>query len=420
MTRLRRIFSCFLVGLSLWPCFGLHAEGQAVMLLDNRFRVDPSIRQVAFLIHRENESTPVVLVRPDGTKYYAWRHPKNVSWYEESTLDIITINHPMPGPWQAIGKISPDNQIHVISNLKLSVSKLPQRLYQHERFKFTARLTQDGAPLVMRDFLERVKLTVEFLPMKGDELDEPVPGAPIEKTLGTFYDNGEGLDEHAGDGIFTVELPVEVKPGKYRVRIVSSNGVFLRAHEQDLFVFPPPVNITFIQGQSVDQDHQLVVTLKSGSLASTAIAAHIEMRDPNGQISVAQGTMAPGADRLVVDLPNPKEVGRYEWWGWIYGTDEYHREYVLGLEKRSFTMAATLQIDTNLEALRARQLAKQKEEAERVAELERQAKRKSVIRWVVIFNLVLLVGTTSGILLWQRKKAKAEKAASELALPPSD
>ena len=50
------------------------------------------------MVKRDQKSNSVVLVRPDGHKYYAWRHPDNVSWYEEPGMDIISIENPMPGP----------------------------------------------------------------------------------------------------------------------------------------------------------------------------------------------------------------------------------------------------------------------------------------------------------------------------------
>lgn len=101
----------FRIGLVLFGLlFGVSAfasDESTLSLLDNRFRVDPTISQITFVIYRENNSQPVVLVRPDGKKYYAWRKPDNVRWYEEPAMDIISIDNPMPGPWQAVGKVSP-------------------------------------------------------------------------------------------------------------------------------------------------------------------------------------------------------------------------------------------------------------------------------------------------------------------------
>ena len=67
--------------LAFWSCFAF-ANESVMSLLDNRFRVDPSIEQITFLVYREQSSQPVVLVRPDGKYYYSWGEYDNVRWYQ--------------------------------------------------------------------------------------------------------------------------------------------------------------------------------------------------------------------------------------------------------------------------------------------------------------------------------------------------
>ncbi|KOO12626.1 glutamate synthase, partial [Vibrio xuii] len=124
------------------------------------------------------------LVRPDGKKYYAWRSPDNVRWYQESSMDIISIDNPMPGPWQAVGQVTPKNKIKLISHLKLSSDVLPARLYQGESIKYTARLTSDDKPLVLRDFLDRVKLNVTFTKFVENEESLAKEARPIPMEIG--------------------------------------------------------------------------------------------------------------------------------------------------------------------------------------------------------------------------------------------
>lgn len=110
--------------LSLLMAFNVSAEQTSdrdIRLLNNRFRIDSTITQVAFVIYREKPSQPVVLVQPDGTKLYAWRHPDNVSWHQEADMDIVSVLNPMPGPWQAIGKVTPENKIRILSELSMKV-----------------------------------------------------------------------------------------------------------------------------------------------------------------------------------------------------------------------------------------------------------------------------------------------------------
>ncbi|MBF4376737.1 TIGR03503 family protein, partial [Vibrio anguillarum] len=69
----------------MWSTGVFAVNSSSMSLLDNRFRVDPTISQITFVVYREKSSQPVVLVRPDGKKYYAWQHSDNVRWYQEPT-----------------------------------------------------------------------------------------------------------------------------------------------------------------------------------------------------------------------------------------------------------------------------------------------------------------------------------------------
>lgn len=101
---MQRVFIAF--GLWLVLLGSAVASESSMSFLDNRFRVDETVERITFLVYRQDNSRPVTLVRPDGKKYYAWKHPDTVNWIEEPTADIITIERPMPGPWQAIGKVT--------------------------------------------------------------------------------------------------------------------------------------------------------------------------------------------------------------------------------------------------------------------------------------------------------------------------
>ena len=49
-------------------------------------------------------------------------------------------------------------------------------------------------------------------------------------------------------------------PGKYTVKVSSSNGIFLRTVEQEVLVYPPPINASFIQGRGQEEAHQVVIS----------------------------------------------------------------------------------------------------------------------------------------------------------------
>ncbi len=395
--------------LAIWSCFAFAASESAMSLLDNRFRVDPTIEQITFLVYREQSSQPVVLVRPDGKKYYAWGSYDNVRWYQEPSLDIISVDNPMPGPWQAVGKVTPKNNIRLISHLKLSTDVFPNRLYNGEALKFTARLTSDDKPLVLRDFLDRVNLRVTFTKFVENE-DELIKEArPVPMIIGEFSDDGRGLDEQAGDGVFTVQLPIEVEPGKYRARITSGNGVFLRAQEQVILVYPNPVLRTFIQSRSPEKAHQLVVSGEQGMIAPGSIAVNVEQNAPDGFITYSQGQVSQDGMKTTLNLDNDPELGKYSWRGEIFATDfATQRALVFPIQEQTFSVVDEVDLEA-ARIVKEAELAEQRRiEMEKRIIAEREAERKRSMIIIAVGNVVMLLIAIVAWIVWRKLKAKRQ------------
>lgn len=395
--------------LAFWSCFAFSASESAMSLLDNRFRVDPTIEQITFLVYREQSSQPVVLVRPDGKKYYAWGTYDNVRWYQEPSLDIISIDNPMPGPWQAVGKVTPKNNIRLISHLKLSTDVFPNRLYHSEALKFTARLTSDDQPLVLRDFLDRVNLRVTFTKFVENE-DELIKEArPVPMVIGEFADDGRGLDEKAGDGVFTVQLPIDVEPGKYRARITSGNGVFLRAQEQIVLVYPSPITRTFIQSRHADQPHQLVVSGEQGMINPGSIAVNIEQEAPDGFISYSQGQVSADGTKTTLKMDNDPELGKYSWHGEVFATDlATKRSLVFPIKEQSFSVVEEVDLEAARVAKEAELAEQRRIEMEKRIIAEREAERKRSMIIIGIGNVIALILVVLFWIIWSKVKAKRQ------------
>ncbi|WP_407546116.1 TIGR03503 family protein [Vibrio parahaemolyticus] len=395
--------------LAIWSCFAFAASESAMSLLDNRFRVDPTIEQITFLVYREQSSQPVVLVRPDGKKYYAWGSYDNVRWYQEPSLDIISVDNPMPGPWQAVGKVTPKNNIRLISHLKLSTDVFPNRLYNGEALKFTARLTSDDKPLVLRDFLDRVNLRVTFTKFVENE-DELIKEArPVPMIIGEFSDDGLGLDEQAGDGVFTVQLPIEVEPGKYRARITSGNGVFLRAQEQVILVYPNPVSRTFIQSRSPEKPHQLVVSGEQGMIAPGSIAVNVEQNAPDGFITYSQGQVSQDGMKTTLNLDNDPELGKYSWRGEIFATDfATQRALVFPIQEQTFSVVDEVDLEAARIAKEAELAEQRRIEMEKRIIAEREAERKRSMIIIAVGNVVMLLIAIVAWIVWRKLKAKRQ------------
>ncbi|HCG5283923.1 TPA: TIGR03503 family protein [Vibrio parahaemolyticus] len=395
--------------LAIWSCFAFAASESAMSLLDNRFRVDPAIEQITFLVYREQSSQPVVLVRPDGKKYYAWGSYDNVRWYQEPSLDIISVDNPMPGPWQAVGKVTPKNNIRLISHLKLSTDVFPNRLYNGEALKFTARLTSDDKPLVLRDFLDRVNLRVTFTKFVENEDELRKEARPVPMIIGEFSDDGRGLDEQAGDGVFTVQLPIEVEPGKYRARITSGNGVFLRAQEQVILVYPNPVSRTFIQSRSPEKPHQLVVSGEQGMIAPGSIAVNVEQNAPDGFITYSQGQVSQDGMKTTLNLDNDPELGKYSWRGEIFATDfATQRALVFPIQEQTFSVVDEVDLEAARIAKEAELAEQRRIEMEKRIIAEREAERKRSMIIIAVGNVVMLLIAIVAWIVWRKLKAKRQ------------
>ncbi|WP_413113903.1 TIGR03503 family protein [Thaumasiovibrio sp. DFM-14] len=375
--------------------------------LDNRFRVDPAIKRITFIIQREEPSQSAILVRPDGGKYYASRHPEYIEWYQGDDVDIVSVEQPMPGPWQAIGKVSKQNRIQLISNISMQVDHFPARLYSSEVIKFTVSLLKDGKPLTNRNFLQHVQLQVVFTAEYDSSDIYPDYAEPAPQVVAQFLDDGVGLDEKAGDGVFTAALPVDVSPGRYRVSIVSKNELFTRAQEQVVLVYPSPVMISFVQGRGQKEAHKVVVDGEVGSIHPGSLALHVEQVFPDGTVGVSQAQAYLDDMTLSARLENGQAPGRYTWRGWLYATDGFEqRELIFPLPEQHFAVQGALRLDRNLAEFRAAEERRQKEaELQYQAELAAQARRKFFIK-MVLGNLILMA-LGGGLAWWFRRQKRA-------------
>ena len=397
---LRRLWLLiFYVPLCVWISIS-SAWGQTetrLTWLDNRFRVDPAIEQITFLVTREQPSQSVVLVAPDGRKYYADRHAKAMSWYSDNGMDIISINHPMAGPWQALGKVSANNGIRLISNIQLHSEPLPAQLYQTEVLKFTARLTQNQQPLLVRDFLERAQLRVIFYPLtlalSDVEVDE---SAAIE--VGQFADDGLVYDEIAGDGVFTVALNVDVEPGKYRVKIASTNGVFERAIEQTVLVYPAPITTTFVQSHQPAIPHTVNIETRADQMLAGSLAAYLVVNQSQAKPQIIQQSTTASQSKLTLTWINDSNLDKAWWQGWVYVTDTLtQRELVFQLSKQHYMQVAVVTPDLTAS------LAQQQFEQKLVARNKIEQRQQRLL-WVGITNIVIVISAITLILLWRRKR----------------
>lgn len=394
-------------------------SGNEYKLLNNRFRIDSSISEAAFIIYKNSRSTAVILVGPDGTKYHPWDLPEGVSWHTDALLDIVLIKNPIPGPWQVIGSLSPKNKVQILSNVKLNVAKLPDHLYQYEEYKLVAKLTENEHLVKLYDFLTNIKLGVEFTGVIPKILEKDPKKNYKRKSIASkvllddFVDDGSQLDEVAADGQLTSPLHILVEPGKYKVSVVSKNQVFLRALEQEVLVYPLPFAIKFSQGDGTGAQHVLKISANKAEIKLGTIAVHINIRDPFGDVQSIEALAKKDSNELTLYFPITAEAGRFAWDGFIYATDITGREFSVKLPKKTF-----LVVDKSIKQAEAEEQAKlQQQEKESAAKAVKQKKRSYILWTVIITNLVVILLMIAGIFFWIKRK---NSKLAEIKIPELD
>ena len=304
-----------------------------IPLLDNRFRIDYGVKEITFIIKRKPGTPSVILVRPDGSKLYVGKvTPPEVGWLALKDQDLITVRNPMPGPWQAIGEVDPDNRVRLLSDIRLESESLPTRLYQGERVKLQSRLLIDGAAPGAGYYLSDLGMTVKLQQFN----DAAQSGEPIvEETLGHYLDDGKGLDEVPGDGVLTAEAVLDVPAGKYRALYSSGNQVFSRAQSQQVLLFPWPLSYT-LDAPSGDIGARLSLLIDADELEPASVVIQGKAIDSAG-VSMAFNAVAT-EPRLGVDLSALKAAGQYKVEATLFGTTRLGREVQLQLPVKSFTI----------------------------------------------------------------------------------
>lgn len=329
----------FRLNLSLGACLLLmtlasQASEQNARWLSNTFRIDPSITSVTLLIEREPHSAAVVLIRPDGTKYYQGEHPDTISWVSTHNRDVITLWQPEPGPWQATGKVTPERGITLVSEFELALSPVAKRLYQQEVLKLDAELRLGDTRLDANYYLQDLTLQAQLINLRYDP-DAQFAPAPV--VVGEFKDDGLGLDAIPNDGKLTAEVILDILPGGYLFQSQISNQVLARTKEQEVMIYPMPLKLNFAKPDAeglwyitVTADHELV--------ASSLIVSG-ELVTPSQQRVPITGTGTR------ISLPNADEPGNYYWQGRAFATNQEGREVQLDLVEQVIRVSPPVTIN---------------------------------------------------------------------------
>lgn len=380
-----------------------------IPLLENRFRIDDGIERITMVLFRRPGTASIVLVRPDGSKiFYNTAKQHNIRWHDAESYDLIEIVEPMPGPWQALGRILPESKILVLTDVELDVDPLPKPLMLGEHFKLTARL-KDGDKIVnARDFKEILTLQVIFISTNNKDYDNFGRGI-VE--VATFRDDGRGYDARARDGIFTGEIKLNFGAGEWIPKFTVKTPLYTREIEQaPIIIEPAPVNLIVTAALAAQSHHLVTLEPATKSVDSTTLLFQGQVNYPDGAIDVFSIT-EPGQP-MQFAMEN-RGHGSYILNVSVFGQMIDGREFVLHLPEERFLV--TLQAQ---EAPALTSLPKDQENILAEESVDALGSVSFPWFWVITINILILVSGAAAIwfvlsgkslaslLFWRKNKAK--------------
>ena len=302
---------------------------------DNRFRLDADLDEITLIFYRKSGSTPIILIRPDGSKIRVnqFDHEK-VQWFDDSTFDMIKIKKPMPGPWQAVGDILPHSQILVVSDVKIEVEPLPDVAFSGETLKVVGKLFNGNDAIDSPYFKNVVNLDVNFY-STNKSTHENFGADAIKVT--SFRDDGHGLDEYANDNMFTGEFILDFAPGEWQpVYLVKLPMTTRELRQTPILLYKTPVEISVVKSEDHDKPHQLVLSIDPSHVDPNSLVFQGKFTFPDRQ-NEPFSIMEESGDSRTTTITNT-EPGIYRVNVSVFGKTTMGREFRLVVPEFSFNV----------------------------------------------------------------------------------
>ncbi len=310
-----------------------------VPYFDNRFRLDAELEEITLIFYRKSGSTPIILIRPDGSKIRVNQFDHdNVQWFDDSTFDMIKIKKPMPGPWQAVGDILPNSQILVVSDVRIEVEPLPEIAFSGETLKVEGRLFNGNEAINTPHFKNVVQLDVNFY-STNNSLYENFGADAIKVT--SFRDDGRDLDEYANDNIFTGEFILDFASGEWQpVYLVKLPMATRELRQKAILLQKTPIEISVVKSENVEKPHQLILTIDPSFVDPDSLVFQGKLTFPDRQIEPFSIMEEQGESRSTT-ITNT-EPGIYRVNVSAFGKTITGREFRLVIPEFSFNVEGSL------------------------------------------------------------------------------
>jgi uncharacterized protein (TIGR03503 family) len=245
---------------------------------------------------------------------------------------MISIKNPVPGPWQAVGQISPESRVMVISDLALHTNPLPNIIFSGEILKQTAYLTNNGMPIDYTAFRDVVELTISLSSTNNPNFNNF--GANKER-IAFFEDNGKGMDEIPLDGVFTGQFNLAIADGEWIPTFTVSTPMYSREKiHPSIKLMTNPIKMNVEIDGGGDGYHKLKVDAQREFVDMSTLLIDGKIRFPNGDTQSFSITDMSSEVREY--LFANYDYGLYRIKLTAYGNTYEGREFILDVPEYSF------------------------------------------------------------------------------------
>lgn len=263
----------------------------SVPLTNNKFKIDSGINEFSVLVFRKPGAKKTHLLDPSEESLSEEDYGANVNWHHEAGYDLITIEHPKAGEWQLIADVDPDNQVMVVTDLKLQLSELPNYVSEKETLDVEIRMTEKGEILTEPDFLDLLKIGLQ-------QTDE----------LGRIRD-WELSQETTRSGFFVQTVGDTLSPGKHNFKIIAKGQTFQREIEHIIEVVENPVSLDVMRSSDSEADKVILRLTPDRDIIDIAtMSVEASIRGPEDSQETVVVPEADGIWEMAID--NPSEKGR--------------------------------------------------------------------------------------------------------------
>ncbi|SBS33462.1 hypothetical protein MSP8886_02760 [Marinomonas spartinae] len=196
---------------------------QELPLVDDHFKVDPSVSQISIESLHEAGALPTI-VQPNGKNLVLSNH-SDVSVSEGPHFTVITITNPAAGEWHVDDVNLSRVKVRAISDLNLRVTKIAPVTFVNEPIHSTVSLFRDNQAL------------------KGAQIPEGDVEQVLTRLTGSSKDVIVKTDLDALKGRFKNRIEGLTQPGEY-VLTTDFLGKNLDRKMSQYFTVRPPINFT--------------------------------------------------------------------------------------------------------------------------------------------------------------------------------